>query len=103
MMANNNSMTTTPAPVTPRRSVLGMVAAVTAVTAAAAATAVTVSPRPKPRFGELKSMTTGAQPISAPERIARITKLQGLMQQQKIAALVVESGSTLDYFTGVRW
>jgi len=25
------------------------------------------------------------------------------MQQQKVAALLVESGSTLDYFTGIRW
>jgi len=69
---------------------------------ATSAAAVTVS-RAKPRLGELKSMTTGAQPISAAERIARINKLQGLMQQQKVAALLVESGSTLDYFTGVQW
>ena len=82
-----------------RRYMLGAAA----VMATAAATAVTLPERPKPRFGELKSMTTGAQPVSASERIARITKLQGLMQQQKIAALLVESGSTLDYFTGIRW
>jgi Xaa-Pro dipeptidase len=74
-----------------------------ALAATAAATAVTVTPRARPRLGELKSMTLGAQPISAAERIARLNKLQGLMQQQKIAALLVESGSTLDYFTGVRW
>ena len=48
-------------------------------------------------------MTTAAQPISAQERAARIAKLQGLMQEKKVAALLVESGSTLDYFTGVRW
>lgn len=86
---------------TTRRFVIGMGAA--ALAATAAATAVTVTPRARPRLGELKSMTLGAQPISAAERIARLNKLQGLMQQQKIAALLVESGSTLDYFTGVRW
>lgn len=51
----------------------------------------------------LKSLTTGALPISPQERAARLAKLQGLMQQQKVAALLVESGSTLDYFTGVQW
>jgi len=83
---------------TTRRSVLGMAAAAFATSSGA----VIVS-RAKPRLGELQSMTTAAQPISAAERIARINKLQGLMQQQKVAALLVESGSTLDYFTGVQW
>jgi Xaa-Pro dipeptidase len=48
-------------------------------------------------------MTTAAQPISQQERTGRIAKLQGLMQEKKVAALLVESGSTLDYFTGVQW
>jgi Xaa-Pro dipeptidase len=48
-------------------------------------------------------MTSSAQPISVAERSERIAKVQRLMQQQKIAALLVESGSTLDYFTGVKW
>jgi Xaa-Pro aminopeptidase len=48
-------------------------------------------------------MTATAQPISPQERATRIAKVQGLMQEKKIAALLVESGSTLDYFTGVRW
>ncbi len=49
------------------------------------------------------SLATNAKPIDAPERLARIHKLQGLMQAQGIAALLVESGSTLDYFTGIQW
>lgn len=48
-------------------------------------------------------MISAAQPISAQERATRIAKVQGLMQEKKIGALLVESGSTLDYFTGVRW
>jgi Xaa-Pro dipeptidase len=44
-----------------------------------------------------------AQPITAQERQARLAKVQGLMQQQKIAALLVEAGSTLEYFTGIHW
>ena len=51
----------------------------------------------------LKSLTTGAKPISVEERRARVAKLQGLMQARRIAALLVEPGSTLDYFTGVQW
>ena len=42
-------------------------------------------------------------PIGQPERLARIAKVQDLMQRQGIAALLVETGSSLVYFTGVRW
>jgi len=51
----------------------------------------------------LTSITQSATPISAEERAARIAKLQSLMQTRKIAAFLVEAGSTLEYFTGVRW
>jgi Xaa-Pro dipeptidase len=51
----------------------------------------------------LKSLTTGAKPISPEERRARLEKAQGLMAQQRVAALLIESGSSLEYFTGIRW
>jgi Xaa-Pro dipeptidase len=51
----------------------------------------------------LSSLTKGAEPISAQEHGARIAKLQSLMQQRKVAALLVEAGSSLEYFTGIRW
>ena len=66
----------------------------------AAARPATASATP---FGDLRSLTLEAQPISVDERRARIAKLQGLMQQRKAAALPIESGSTLEYFTGIRW
>ena len=58
--------------------------------------------------GGLRAASAGrladaAVPITPAERMARIAKLQGLMQEQRIAALLVESGSSLTYFTGVRW
>jgi len=56
-----------------------------------------------PSATDLKSITGAAQPISAEERRGRVAKLQSLMRQQKIGALLVESGSTLEYFTGIRW
>lgn len=42
-------------------------------------------------------------PIGAAERMARIAKAQRLMREQGVAALLVEPGSSLIYFTGVRW
>ncbi len=51
----------------------------------------------------LASLTAGAKPISVEERLARIAKLQRLMVDQKIGALILESGSSLDYFTGIQW
>ena len=51
----------------------------------------------------LKSLTAAAKPISAEERHSRIEKAQGLMAQRKVAALLIESGTSLEYFTGIRW
>jgi Xaa-Pro dipeptidase len=48
-------------------------------------------------------MTGDAKPITPEERKARLAKVQGLMQEKKIAALLVESGSALEYFTGIHW
>ncbi len=52
---------------------------------------------------KLQSIAADAKPISVDERRARIAKLQKLLVERKIGALLVESGSTLDYFTGIRW
>jgi len=51
----------------------------------------------------LKSLTGGAKPISLEERRGRIGKAQQLMARQKVAALLIEPGSSLEYFTGIRW
>jgi Xaa-Pro dipeptidase len=52
---------------------------------------------------DLKSITAGVQAISAEERLGRIARVQAQMTQQKIGALLVESGSSLGYFTGISW
>ncbi len=44
-----------------------------------------------------------APPITREERNARLSRAQTLMRQHGIAALLVEAGSTLTYFTGVKW
>jgi Xaa-Pro dipeptidase len=51
----------------------------------------------------LSPLTGDTQPISPAEHAARVAKLQELMQREKVTALLAESGSTLEYFTGVRW
>jgi Xaa-Pro dipeptidase len=42
-------------------------------------------------------------PISQAERLHRIARARQLMQQNGIGAVIVESGSSLDYLTGVEW
>jgi Xaa-Pro dipeptidase len=42
-------------------------------------------------------------PISSAERLERIAKARRLMQQNGIGSIIVESGPSLDYFTGVQW
>lgn len=59
-------------------------------------------PRPQ-SVPAVRSLTGSAQPISATERQARIAQVQELMRQKKVGALLVEPGSTLEYFTGIRW
>jgi Xaa-Pro dipeptidase len=49
------------------------------------------------------ALTPAAEPITPQEHATRIARLQSLMQQQKVGAFLVEAGSSLEYFTGIRW
>lgn len=51
----------------------------------------------------LKPMTAGIVPITLDERKARIEKARQLMKRNKIAAVFLEPGSSMFYFTGMRW
>jgi Xaa-Pro dipeptidase len=42
-------------------------------------------------------------PISAAERMQRLRRAQELMRARGIGAVLVESGPSLDYYTGVQW
>jgi len=57
----------------------------------------------EPDLAGLADITVRAQPISAAEREARIARAQGLMKANGIGAVLIESGSSLVYFTGVEW
>lgn len=52
---------------------------------------------------DLKSMTGDVAPITLEERKARIEKAQRLLGEQKVAALILDSGTSLRYFTGISW
>jgi Xaa-Pro dipeptidase len=51
----------------------------------------------------LSPLTGSVKPIDAAEHAGRLARVQGLMQQRRTGALLIESGSTLEYFTGIRW
>lgn len=55
------------------------------------------------KSGNLSDMTQGSTPIGVEERLARVGKAQQLMQANNVKALLLEAGSALIYFTGVRW
>jgi Xaa-Pro dipeptidase len=42
-------------------------------------------------------------PISSAERLQRLAKAKTLMRAHGIGAVLVESGPSLDYFTGIQW
>jgi len=54
-------------------------------------------------IARLRPMLDGIKPITPEERGARIERARRLMSDAGLAALVLEPGSSLHYFTGVRW
>jgi Xaa-Pro dipeptidase len=52
---------------------------------------------------DLTNMIGDAVPIGVDERLARVAKAQRLMQEMGYDALLLEAGSALIYFSGVRW
>jgi Xaa-Pro dipeptidase len=79
-----------------RRSVLAGAALV-----AASPTTWSAAPRSPP--DKLVPLTPPGQPIAPEEHRQRIGKLQSLLQQARVGALLVEAGTSLQYFTGIQW
>jgi Xaa-Pro dipeptidase len=52
---------------------------------------------------KLSSMTDDVLPISIDERRSRIEKARRLMKENRIDAIYIEPGSSMSYFTGMRW
>lgn len=51
----------------------------------------------------LTPMTAGIAPITGDERRSRVDKARRLMTENGIGAMFLEGGSSLYYYTGVRW
>jgi Xaa-Pro dipeptidase len=83
-------------------------AALTTVTGAAAlggieaAAASETSGLPR-QIAALKKLTDGIAPITDAERAARIEKARRLMREHGLAAIVVEPGTSMLYYTAVPW
>jgi Xaa-Pro dipeptidase len=56
-----------------------------------------------PSIAALTSMKDRARPITTEERRGRIDKAQRLMVEHKIDAILLTGGTSLVYYTGVRW
>lgn len=56
-----------------------------------------------PAIAGLKSMRERAHPISLAERRARQEKARALMEANDLDAILLMEGTSLNYFTGIRW
>lgn len=56
-----------------------------------------------PAIRALTSMKSQATPISIDERRARLEKARRLMRSNGIDALMLTGGTSMEYFTGIRW
>jgi Xaa-Pro dipeptidase len=81
---------------------LGTTAAGAATLGAALPMRATETPLP-PAIAKLASMRDQAKPITVDERRARIERARQLLAENKMDALVIAGGSSLGYFTGMRW
>jgi len=58
---------------------------------------------PEQALATLSDMTTALTPIQVEEHLARIAKAQAYMHANNIAAIYLNAGSNLTYFTGMKW
>jgi Xaa-Pro dipeptidase len=54
-------------------------------------------------INQLKSRSAEAMPITVDERKARMARAQELMRENKIDAMCLTGGTTLEYFGAIRW
>ena len=56
-----------------------------------------------PAIAALKNRRAEARPIPNDERLVRVERAQRLMRQNHLGAIVLGGGTSLFYFSGVRW
>lgn len=87
-----------------RRDFLKMTAGAAGATVTVAAAGQTrPAPRAESPIARLKPMTSGVAPIADREREARHERARRLMIENGLDAILVEGGTSLEYFTGVHW
>ena len=57
----------------------------------------------EPDLSQLSDISGDAPPISREERAGRLARAQALMRANNIGSVLIEAGSSLTYFTGIRW
>jgi len=77
--------------------------ALAAALVAPAALATSTVRAAEPDLAALNDITGEAKPIDAAEYARRLARAQALMKANNIAAVVIEAGSSMVYFTGVHW
>lgn len=75
----------------------------TSLFAGTSAFALTESNRLESQLDQLTSSVADVIPISLEERKARIAKAQRLMEEKGFRAIVLDSGTSMNYFTGMTW
>ncbi len=61
------------------------------------------SPTLSSPMDQLSSRTIDVQKITVDERKSRVAKAQNLMNQIGMKAMLLDAGTSLDYFTGIKW
>lgn len=93
---------------TNRRRFIGVTAGTAGAVAAGVAARAAAAPQAQPAdvppaVKALATITGDVVPIPDAERLARIEKARRLMAEHRLDAVVMEPGSSMFYFTGVRW
>ena len=78
------------------------VAGVAATLPRAATAAAPQAPQPS-SFAALPVLKGRARPITNEERLARIERARALMSQEGLGAIILTGGTSLTYFTNLRW
>jgi Xaa-Pro dipeptidase len=83
-----------------RRRFLLTASAATALSGTRLSSAATVLP---PAIAALGNRRAEAHPITVAERESRLDRARSLMRANQIDAITLAGGTSLDYFTGIRW
>jgi Xaa-Pro dipeptidase len=91
-----------------RRKFIGVSSLALAGTACRTEQRSTATPRTRdetlpPSIASLTSMKDQVKPITAGERRGRIERARELMRANRIDAVFLTGGTSLEYFTGIRW